>query len=143
MNQFKDYCKNGDEKGVQSMLDSGYDVQARESQGQTGFHWACGYGHAHIVSLLLESGRVPRCEVDAGNDYGDTGLLLSCYHDNTSVVALLIEAGCDLDSENRFGDNALSWAANRGNRKVISMLIEAGCNFADEESNVNVQECLA
>jgi hypothetical protein len=79
---------------------------ATRRQMESGFLYACGYGHADVVRFLLERG------VDPGmrNDDSQTGLHWAAYGPHVEVVEVLIEAGAPVNVMDAHQRMPLDWA---------------------------------
>ena len=66
-------------------------------------HFACTFGHAASVRLLLEA----YADKDKVSDDGTTPIMLATERDHPEVVRLLLEASADKDSINNDGASGL------------------------------------
>ena len=64
---------NGHKDIVQSLLDRGADVNAKDSDGWTALHWAAYNGYEEIVKALVRAG----ANVDTKNNRGETALQMA------------------------------------------------------------------
>jgi ankyrin repeat protein len=105
-------------------------------RGQTALHVACALGHAEVVELLLETGRV---EVELVDDYGRTPLMHACQCGHVGIAKLLIETGSvNLNATDEFGNTPLMHACQCGHVGIAKLLIETGSvnlNATDEFGN--------
>ena len=92
--------RTGNQQGLASMLDVGFDISAQDQQGFTALHWAAWYGHLECVKFLIDRG----ASLAAKNNYGGTvidstvwGYANSNGNDRHSreILELLAEAGAD------------------------------------------------
>ena len=84
----------GDITKVQTLVDKGADVNAKDEAGFTVLIVAAREawrGNIAIVKALIEAG----ANVNARNGYGDTALHLATMGGHTDIVQALIEAGAD------------------------------------------------
>ena len=80
---------------------------ATREQLESGFLYACGYGHPDVVRFFLEQG------VDPGvhNDGDETGLHWTTYVPHVEIARMLVAAGAPLDARDRvFHATPLDWA---------------------------------
>lgn len=74
---------------VNFLLDSGVDVDVRDSDNNTPLLIACREGYNKIAKALVDAG----ADVDAENDYDETPLYLARDNGNRYLVGLLRKAG--------------------------------------------------
>ena len=76
---------DGDLKGIQSCLDVGWDVNAKNNDGYTALHAAAGMGNVDAIAALIKAG----ADVNAKDNKGRTALNLATKMDQTVVIQLL------------------------------------------------------
>jgi ankyrin repeat protein len=90
--------------------DGGRKANATKGQMQSGFLWACEFGHDRVVEFLLKKG------VDVAVEGGGmTGLHWAIVGGHPSTIALLLEWKAPLEARNSFGGTALgcaTWAVS-------------------------------
>ena len=84
-------CRGGHLELARGLLDLGAVVDARVNNGVDALMNASSYGHAAVVTLLLDRGADP-C---SRNDYYTT-LILAAEHDHLQVCLILLNRGADL-----------------------------------------------
>ena len=80
---------SGDDEALRQVLDSGFDINARDAKQNTALHLATRYKQVNCMRLLIEHG----ADVNARNDWASTPLHLA--EKNIEVVRILLEAGAD------------------------------------------------
>jgi ankyrin repeat protein len=109
---------------------------ATPAQMESGFSWACSYGHTNVVEFLLERGM----PVDARLrhfGHGHTALHVAAYGAHADIVALLVRRGASLNvTDDTWGTTPLVWALHAWSQspmappekyyEVVAMLVEAG-----------------
>jgi ankyrin repeat protein len=81
-----DAARDDDADILQSLLDAGADINAKDTAGYTALMWAAGLGHTDTVKLLLDHG----ADVHIENNYKNTALGLAVEEE---VINLLSQAG--------------------------------------------------
>ncbi|XP_010525318.1 PREDICTED: serine/threonine-protein kinase HT1 [Tarenaya hassleriana] len=82
-------ANEGDIDGINTMLESGTNVNFRDIDGRTALHVAACQGRPDVVQLLLSRG----AEVDPMDRWGSTPLADAVYYQNHDVIKLLEEHG--------------------------------------------------
>lgn len=123
MNKLHEAAKSGDIKKVQELIDSGEDVDARDSIGTTPLHRAAMEGHAEVSDLLLKAGADMNART-LGDE--ETPLFLAASERRTAMVKLLLERGADVNSRTIGGYTAMWVAAAAGCTAVVDLLRQYG-----------------
>ena len=74
---------------VKELLDSGVDVNSRDSHTSTALEYAAEFGQVEMVKLLLEHG----AEVNTSNNDGDTPLYCAVDNGQMEIEKMLRDAG--------------------------------------------------
>ena len=141
--QFIEACKAGDLSKVESLLEQGVHIEARDgSDHQTGLVFSANRGHFSIVKMLIKMG----AEINATDDKGWTALSEASYRGRTPIVEFLLEKKAStlpstswLDS--REHGNALFWciesAWNSYSEKIeiVKLLLAHGCEPEGVDEN--------
>jgi ankyrin repeat protein len=122
--------KKSDTATVRSLLHSGANANARETDGTAALHWAVSRDDAKTVELLIGAG----ADVKAANRYGVSPLQIACNNASAAVVEQLLKAGADPNSASPEGETALMTAARAGKADVIQSLHRAGADVNAKES---------
>ncbi|MCR5762620.1 MAG: ankyrin repeat domain-containing protein [Treponema sp.] len=82
-------AKNGNDWQVMKLLNSGVDIQERDSEGWTALMYAVRYQQdSHIVKLLIDNG----AHIRVRNSYNFTPLLIaSLYTKNPDILAMMLK----------------------------------------------------
>jgi len=120
-------AQNGRLQECQELVQTeGINVSCKDNMWcATPLHEACRYGHAKIVSLLLDHG----AELDAVDCVGHTPLYYAAKGGFTSVTYTLIEKGADVNKLSRKGRTPLHGALEKGNKVTTLLLIERGAKL--------------
>lgn len=119
-----------DNDAVKHLINSGFDVNTKDSYNKTALHVAVEYDNLEIVRLLLDH----NAKVNVKSKDKRTPLLMIDEtvrdEDDKSVVEiarLLIAKGADINVQDDEGETALMMAGD-GNLEVVKILLEAGAN---------------
>lgn len=124
---------------VQSYFDENGALRpsATKQQMEAGFLYACGYGRAQVVALLLERG----VDSTLRNANGQTGLHWAAYGAHIEVVKLLLQCGSPIDAKDSnfqaqpldvalyVWDTSSDAAERERCYEVVSLLAEAGAKL--------------
>ena len=125
----------GNLKAVQSMLDNGVSIEARDSNGFTPLHAALQGGKLEIVRFLLEHGADANA---VGNrEIGEpTSLFMAItYNTDPEFVRLLIQYGADVNQAVFAEEITPIYSATQENRvEMLQCLLEAGANVNAQKS---------
>jgi len=101
-------------------------VQAKDSDGRTGLHWACRGVHFDVLKYLVEKG----ADVNAQDLDGTAPLhsLASRAHDQG--LALLVARKADVNVQDAGGNTPLMYAAQSGSLAAVRQLMAHGANAA-------------
>jgi hypothetical protein len=119
-------------------------ASATVAQMKLGFTWACEYGHASVVNLLLKRGM----RIDARLRHnGQTGLHWAAYGGHADTVRLLLKRNAPVNVKDKsFAGTPLGWALygwcerpleaeHGGYYEVVARLIAAGATVEPEWLN--------
>ncbi|XP_042861941.1 26S proteasome non-ATPase regulatory subunit 10-like isoform X2 [Penaeus japonicus] len=117
-------AKGGQEAVVETLLNFGAQVNAKNRGGETPLHWASLNGHHAVAETLLEKGG----EVNAKAKDGRTAMHLAAWKGHTAVLEVLREGGADVDAADGKGVTPLHKAASLGHLLAIFMLMNFGAS---------------
>lgn len=121
-------AKRGDAAQVESLLERGAAVNARELNGQltlmryTALMWASYKGHGNVVKVLIARG----ADISLRDSESRTSLMMAASGGHLDIVRMLADAGADIHARSNYSDTALFMAASGGHRAVLAWLIEKG-----------------
>jgi ankyrin repeat protein len=95
----------------------------------TPLHFACWFGNAKIVNLLL----LNKAEIDIKAKNGLTSLMVVCKTGNLHIFNTLIAAGANYEEVDSNGSTCLHYAAQGGSREIITELLNL--NVPAEKKN--------
>lgn len=133
--QLMKMAERGDEDYVEYLLQSGADMDCKDSQGWTPLHWACSTGRVEVVQILLDHGAEP----NARDNDGGTPLHLACDQGWTGtalIVKAFISAGAEVDVRDNWGRGI--WPRFKSDSAedpdVALILLKAGAEVSDERA---------
>jgi formylglycine-generating enzyme required for sulfatase activity len=125
--------KINDISAMQTYINSGGDVNAKNNNGLTALMIAAMNSCYDIAKLLIDAG----ADVNTQSDDGLTALMAATSRGFTKMMKLLIEANADLElKEKANGFTALTGAIVTSHIDAVKLLIEAG---ADVNSKANFE----
>jgi ankyrin repeat protein len=126
-----DAAKSGNLADARKLLDTGADVNERDSDQWTPLMYAANFRNAEMVSELLAK----KADVNAKNVYGWTALMLAARKGNKDSVAMLLDAGADVNAANSKGSTPLLLAVRYGNLGTVSQLLAHKANVNAKNSS--------
>ena len=118
-----DAAERGDLAAVQTELDNGEKVNAKDMDNWTPLHIAVRFKHQELVDLLIASG---------ANVYAQGGwqkaapLHWASSAGHMKIVELLIANGANVNAKAKNGGTPLDWARIEGNKQVADLIYEHG-----------------
>ena len=124
----------GDLKSIQSCLDVGWDVNAKDNTGDTALHYSAQKGKVDVIEALIKAG----ADVNAKKNDGETALHSAAQEGKVDAIAALIKAGADVNAKKNDGTTALHSAAYNGKVDAIAALIKVGADVNAKDSERGV-----
>lgn len=117
---------HGDIEPVRKLIDSGVDVNWRDSIGESAIFGAAGWGHTEVVSYLIEKG--------ACLTYQEKGTGYTALHwaarSNVETTKVLVEAGANILAETTSGQLPVDIAHEYGKGDIVRYLKTVGPQIA-------------
>ena len=128
-------AKIGAVKLMEIILDTSFDLNARDYSGMTALHEACSYGRFETVKLMINSSKDVSIDLNARchsyTDYGCTPLHFACksvYIGGTETVEFMIKSskdfGIDLNARNSIGSTPLHWACEDASVEIVELMVK-------------------
>ena len=115
---------------LQSLIDSGANVNAKDKQGVTALHWAVYKAHEEIAHLLIDKG----ADVNAKEKSGVTALHTAVQKGHVAMVELLLDKEADVDATNKLGVTALHTAVQKGHVAIVQLLLDSGSDINKKDN---------
>lgn len=116
-------ARDGNRAFVQSYIQSGGDVDAKNPHGGTAIMFAARAGHVEIAQLLIDAGADLNVH---GNYAGTTALIWAAQYGPAEIVRLFIQGKAEINAKNHDGNTALDFAKERGHAEIVDILQSAG-----------------
>lgn len=128
---YSSICRSASVQQLRNALESGVDVNARDSRGKTPLMHVV--YNPDFMKVLLEAG----ADVNARDEDGMTTLMFAvcAYKENLKVIKRLIDAGADVNAEDEDGVTALMLAAQNNKAEVVRMLLRSDTNVDAKDRN--------
>ena len=126
MDNFIEYCKNGDLEAVKQFVDQGCDPQALNNYA---IQYASKNGHVEIVKYLIKQG----CDPTALNNWA---IQSASVGGHLEIVKYLVSVGCDPQAYNNF---AIRWASYYGHLEVVKYLFKIGCDHEIVDKSIKYE----
>ena len=118
------YVEDGNIQLVKNYINSGYNLNMQDDNGNTLLIYSTFYNKIRIIELLLNAG----ANINKQNINGYTALIYAARNNNIEIIKLLLNAGADIDKQNKSGDTALIYAAFRNNLEIVEILLDYGAD---------------
>jgi uncharacterized protein len=112
-----------DDGTVKSLLDRGFDPNARNEKGQVGLYVAFRDSSSKVVAALLAH---PKVQIDAVNTADETPLMMAALRGELDGARQLLDRGAVL---NRPGWTPLHYAASGPETPMVRLLLERGAQI--------------
>jgi len=114
---------------VASLLERGFDPNARDESGQTALVLAIRERSERVVDVLLRS---PQLDINSRNNVGETALMLAALQGQLELSRRLIAQGATIIQA---GWNPLHYAATGPEPKIVALLLERGAPIEARSPN--------
>lgn len=160
-------------ESMRVLLDSGMNIDLRDTFGRTPLHCASSQRHTLAIELLLDMGADPnarddeermlihdaarvgderilrrllgdvRIDMSATTPSGCTVLHHGAMGGHANIVRMLLDAGAEIEARDRKGNTPLHLAALRGKKAVVRLLVKAGANVNAKRNDTATARYLA
>lgn len=125
INQLEDAARSGDLKKLSALINSGIDVNAKGSDGQTPLMAAAAMGNTHAMEMLMGAG----ARVDEPGADGKTALMKAIHTGQDDSVDLLLKNGADVNHADNDKNTPLMLAIDDGRQAMVTTLVGAKANL--------------
>jgi ankyrin repeat protein len=138
-NQLLNAAEDGDIDTINTLLEQGANIEAKDNNGLTALMLAAQEGYTDTINALLERG----ANINEHND-GKTVLMFAAENGHTHIVETLLQQGADTeipDNEENEGYwdywfwTALMFAADKGHTDTVKALLNAKANIEAKSPN--------
>ena len=116
--------QRGDHSAVSGLLESGVDINSRNSSGWTPLMMAVESGDARMVAILLKGG----ANTEATTPKGQTALLQATSQGDPVIVGELVRGGSKVNHQDGEGNTALMVATAQQHQLVVKTLLRLGAS---------------
>ena len=106
--------------------DLNIDLNAKDNQGLTAFHWVCLRGDTELAKILVKNSKL---DSSARDNSGSTSFHYACRYAHSEIAELLIEnhanLNIELDAKDNEGWTGFHWACIKG-KVIYSRVLSSG-----------------
>jgi len=126
-------AKAGNEAVVDTLCQSGADVNRRGAGDLSPLHHACRHGSLKIVSALLRA----KANLEAEDLAGNTAIMYCCRMGHAKVLELLLASGANMHHTNSAGVSCAVIAAVNAHVLIIEILLRNGLSINRQDKDGN------
>lgn len=115
-------AREGDTGNVKVLLDSGIDVNTRNTRGWSALMLAAANGQTETMQVLINRG----AWINEKGTMGHTALMLAAGSNHLAVVKLLLDNKVEVNKNPHIGRTALMKAVERGHHDIVKILLDKG-----------------
>ena len=121
-------AKYGDVKLIEFILRTSYNMNNKDDNGYTAWHWACINGRTETAQLIIEYSKDFGIDLNAKDKHGFTAFHKACYNGRIETAQLIIhnskDFGIDLNAKDNFGNTALHKACFNCELETVHMILK-------------------
>eukprot|EP00457_Paulinella_chromatophora_P000717 gb/GEZN01000717.1/.p1 GENE.gb/GEZN01000717.1/~~gb/GEZN01000717.1/.p1 ORF type:complete len:1135 (+),score=233.59 gb/GEZN01000717.1/:179-3583(+) len=122
----QDLAKAGKTDEVRLRLDTGVDVNTKDSYGETALHETARYGHDNTAALLLQ--RRADVHIQAERNNGWQPLHIAGHYGKLGVAMQLLQNRAEINFKDSRGDTPLTLATRNKQDMLVRFLVEQGAD---------------
>jgi len=127
------YAGEGNVDGLKELLGQGVNVDDKDDEGRTGFHFACGYGEMECIKFFLENG----ADINCSDNNKNTAMHYAAGYGQEEAVKILLEKKADLSLKNEDGNTAKEVAELNEKAEIVKLLEEGMAQQGMEKLSVS------
>ena len=124
---------NGDNKLVEFIIRTSYDMNTKDGSGRTAWHLACEYGRTETAQLIIQNSKDFGIDLNAKDESGYTAWHLACEFGQIETAQLIIqnskEFAIDLNATDDWERTAWYLACINGQTETAQLIIQSPNNF--------------
>lgn len=124
-------ASSGSVSEVQSLLDGGIDINAKDADGMTPLHFAAGNNQREIVKLLVSRGA--KLETKSNGGYTPLAWTVKWRKGGIEALQTLLELGADVNGGATPGNTPLDAAIIQRRNDMADLLRQHGANIQGQE----------
>ncbi|XP_057462409.1 acyl-CoA-binding domain-containing protein 1-like isoform X2 [Actinidia eriantha] len=101
MDAIHTFAREGDEENLLKCIESGVQVNLKDSEGRTPLHWAVDRGHLNITELLVRK----NADVNAKDNEGQSALHYAAVCEREAIAEFLVKQSADVDLKDDDGNS--------------------------------------
>ena len=126
-------AKYGDVKLIEFILRTSYNMNNRDDNGFTAWHWACINGRTETAQLIIEYSKDFGIDLNAKDNYGKTAWHETCINGRTETAQLIIQSstdyGINMNAKDEHGFTAFHKACYNGRIETAQLIIHNSKDF--------------
>merc|ERR1711983_235120 len=126
-------AKIGYVKLMEFILNTSFDMNAKDRWGNTALHWACYNGRTETAQLIIKNSKDFGIDLNSKDDYGSTAWHLACKNGQTETAQLIIqnseEFDIDLNAKSSNGSTAWHLACSNGQTETVQLIMQSSKDF--------------
>jgi len=121
---------NGSLDCAKYLIENGANVNLKNFQGFTAFHWAAFTGNLEVVPFLIEN----NADKEARTGDGKTPLHIAAYFGHRKFIDYLLTVGCNINAVDSFGHSALHQAILANQQAMVEYLVSKSIDTSQMDS---------
>merc|ERR1712062_668896 len=133
-------ARNGDVKLMEFIFKTSFDMNSKDEDGFTAWHWACIYGQTETAQLIIKNSKEFGIDLNAKANGGSTAFQMACINGQIETAKLIIKnlkiIDIDLNVKDNKGRTALHRSCFNGQTDTVQMILK---NWKEFGIDIKVQ----